>query len=270
MKTNSAPMDETALHSFVDGRLEPEAMDEIERRLADEPDLAARVRAYREQRALLKARLQTRHDEPVPSRLNVGAIAAAAAARPGRFNRRHLAPAMAASLVLGIGIGTWTAAPRPAVEPAPTATAEQALIQQAPMAPALIAHRIYTADVRHPVEVAATEEAHLVQWLSKRLGRPITAPDLRPRGYSLIGGRLLPASSGPAAQFMYEDRQGLRLTVYVQSSPTQQETSFRVSSLDGVTALYWFDRGWGYAVVAEADRAILLPAARDVYNQLTV
>ena len=34
----------------------------------------------------------------------------------------------------------------------------------------LEAHRVYVSEVRHPVEVGADEEAHLVQWLSKRLG----------------------------------------------------------------------------------------------------
>lgn len=264
MISNPAPLDDMALQFFVDGRLDAEAAEEIERILAQDPDLAAKVLAYREQRAMLKARLQARYDDPIPSRLDVAAIAAAVAAPPRRINWIQLGPAMAASLVLGIGVGLWGGALRWQGEPAGIAAASQA-----PMTPALIAHRIFAADVRHPVEVTADEEAHLVQWLSRRLGRPISAPDLRARGYTLIGGRLLPAASGPAAQFMYEDQQGLRLTVYVQSSPAQEETSFRVSSLDGVTALYWFDQGWGYAVAAEADRAILLPAARDVYNQIS-
>ena len=34
-------------------------------------------------------------------------------------------------------------------------------------------------EVAHPVEVGAAQEAHLLQWLSKRLGRKLAAPDLR-------------------------------------------------------------------------------------------
>ena len=37
---------------------------------------------------------------------------------------------------------------------------------------AAIAHAVYTPEVRHPVEVGAEQEAHLVQWLSKRLLSP--------------------------------------------------------------------------------------------------
>ena len=43
---------------------------------------------------------------------------------------------------------------------------------------ALVAYAVYAPEVRHPVEVAATQQEHLVQWLSKRLGRPLKVPDL--------------------------------------------------------------------------------------------
>ena len=35
---------------------------------------------------------------------------------------------------------------------------------------AAVAHVAYAPEVRHPVEVAASDQAHLVAWLSKRLG----------------------------------------------------------------------------------------------------
>ena len=40
------------------------------------------------------------------------------------------------------------------------------------------AHAVYVPEVRHPVEVGADQEAHLVQWLSKRLAVPVRAPAL--------------------------------------------------------------------------------------------
>jgi anti-sigma factor RsiW len=44
--------------------------------------------------------------------------------------------------------------------------------------------------VRHPVEVAAAQQEHLGQWLSKHLGRPLKAPDFSTQGYELVGERL--------------------------------------------------------------------------------
>ena len=43
---------------------------------------------------------------------------------------------------------------------------------------AAVAHAVYAPEVRHPVEVSAAQQEHLVQWLSKRLGRPLKIPDL--------------------------------------------------------------------------------------------
>ena len=68
-----------------------------------------------------------------------------------------------------------------------------------------VAYAVYTPEQRHPVEVAASEEEHLISWLSKRLNRPLSVPSLQEYGYSLVGGRLLPGEAGPAAQFMYEN-----------------------------------------------------------------
>jgi anti-sigma factor RsiW len=43
---------------------------------------------------------------------------------------------------------------------------------------AIAAHRTFSVETRHPVEVGANEEAHLVQWLSKGLGHRLIVPDL--------------------------------------------------------------------------------------------
>ena len=76
------------------------------------------------------------------------------------------------------------------------------------------------------MEVDAGQEAHLMQWLSKRLGRQLVTPDLSGAGFRLMGGRLLPAEDGPAAQFMYENGTGERLTLYLRSG-IGDETAFR-------------------------------------------
>ena len=78
---------------------------------------------------------------------------------------------------------------------------------------ALGAHRLYIGEVRHPIEVKA-EEAHLLPWLSRRLGTTLRAPDLGAFGLKLLGGRLLPGLSSPAALFMYEGANGERFTIY--------------------------------------------------------
>ena len=133
---------------------------------------------------------------------------------------------------------------------------------------ATAAYRTFVVEVAHPVEVAATQEAHLLHWLSKRLGRPLMVPDLSRFGYRLMGGRLLPAGGAAAAQLMYDDPSGRRLTVYVRAA-SGTETAFRFEQEGDAATFAWIDQGFGFAVTAMASRAELLPIAEAVYHQLS-
>ena len=138
-----------------------------------------------------------------------------------------------------------------------------------------MAFAVYSSEKRHPVEVSAVEQAHLVQWLSKRLGRPLKVPVLTERGYALLGGRLLPGDASqpgsPRAQFMYENADGDRLTLYVAvfaPGTTPAGAEFRLLRQDGRTTLYWADGDFGYALSAQPS-VELQPLAQRVHQQLT-
>jgi anti-sigma factor RsiW len=122
--------------------------------------------------------------------------------------------------------------------------------------------------VRHPVEVGADQQEHLVNWLSKRLGQQLKAPTLAKEGFDLVGGRLLPGESGPVAQFMYQDARGQRLTLYVSRSNANRDTAFRFSQEDRVSVFYWVDGKLGYALSSELPKERLLAVATTVYQQL--
>ena len=141
---------------------------------------------------------------------------------------------------------------------------------------AAAAHATYSPEVRHPVEVGADQEAHLVAWLSKRLGAQLRAPKLDAIGYSLVGGRLLPGEAGPAgapapvAHFMYQTAQGRRITLYVRTEATEnRETAFRFAAEGNVRVFYWIDRKLGYALSsADIGKDDLFKVANAVYQQL--
>ena len=132
---------------------------------------------------------------------------------------------------------------------------------------AISAYRTFVVETAHPVEVRAAEEDHLLQWLSNRLSRPIKPPDLTPFGFRLMGGRVLPASSGVAAQLMYDDDRGTRLTLYLRNGETG-ETAYRFVREGNVSAFYWVDQGFGFALSATASRERLLPIVEAVYRQV--
>jgi anti-sigma factor RsiW len=137
---------------------------------------------------------------------------------------------------------------------------------------AALAHVAYVPEVRHPVEVTAAEEKHLVAWLSKRLDAPLRAPVLTAFGYQLLGGRLLPSTSerdpAPVALLMYENAQGKRLTLLVKREANNAETSFRFSEDQGARVFYWIDGPFGYALAGDLQRDELQKIARGVYQQL--
>lgn len=252
---------EAALHAFVDGRLAPAEQARIEAWLADHPDDAARVHAYR----LLNARLHEAYDpvldEAVPptmAALVAGGVRRAGARAAGSAGG-WLRYAAAVALLLAGAAGGWAA--RGTL--APTVPLQTGAFA----AQAIGAHRVFVSEVRHPVEVPATDEAHLVTWLSKRLGTPLRAPDLQKSGFGLVGGRLLADGERPAAQFMYEDASGRRATVYVRGAGGG-DVSFRYAASDGVSAFYWVDRAFAYALVAPLDKPGLMAIANKVYRDL--
>lgn len=240
------------LHAYVDNALTDEERRDVERWLAQDSEAAQRVRAYLEQNRALHALFDPVLEEPHSLRV---AMTRGAPANAARWL------ALAATLVLGIGIGfAWRSAQGPAA--GPVAIAREAAL----------AHVAYVPEVRHPVEVTASEEKHLVAWLSKRLDAPLRAPSLAAYGYQLLGGRLLPPTSArdpaPLALLMYENAQGKRLSLLVKREANNAETSFRFSDDDGARVFYWIDGPFGYALAGDLDRAELQTIARGVYQQL--
>jgi anti-sigma factor RsiW len=239
---------ETDLHAYVDGATDESARREVEAWLAAHPEEAERLRAYAEQNAMLRSLYNPVLDEPVP--------AALLAVQP-RAWRRYAVAAVVFAVGIALGWLLHSELVRPQV-------VQLSLARQA-----AIAHVVYAPEVRHPVEVAANEEDHLVRWLSKRLGTTLTAPKLSQVGYDLVGGRLLSNAQGPVAQFMYQDARGQRLTLYVSRTRGEpRDTAFRFSQEDRVAVFYWVDGNFGYALSGEMGKDQLLGVADVVYAQL--
>lgn len=247
--TTTTPVTDTDLHGYADERLDADRRAAVEAWLAEHPADAERVRAWRAQRDGLHALFDAALDDPVPDALR---------SPPSR--RRRL-PMQAAALIVATLVGGalgWSLRGERAVP-------ETASLPQQ----AALAHLVYAPEVLHPVEVGANEEAHLTAWLSKRLGAPLRAPHLGEAGFDLIGGRLLPGDGGPAAQFMYQDSSGRRLTLYVRSAaPGNKETAFRFAQENKVGVFYWVDGPFGYALSGELERPQLLRVAEVVYRAL--
>ena len=250
MSNPKIPVTEDELHAYVDNELPGERRADVEAWLASHPDDAERVQSWRAMAEALHARYDQVANEPVPRRLDLE--------RLGQQPRKWLYGAVAASLIAfaaGGGVG-WLAH---------GAAAKPSVFQSFTL-DALDAHRLYVVEVRHPVEVPGSERAHLQQWLTKRCGWDVFAPELGSTGLKLVGGRLLPGPAGPASFLMYESASGERFTVYTAKASTET-TQMRFTTEDKDGALFWADRGVGYVVTGTSDRERLTQVARMVYDQ---
>jgi anti-sigma factor RsiW len=268
MKDEIPPLpDEAELHAHVDGRLDAARRAAVEARLALDAEAAERVRAWSEQRQALRALNLDVLDQPVPEHL-------LHAAQHLQHRSHRLAQwqrwgGMAASVLVAFALGwgshmQWQGS-------APVAGGARGVVSFAHQAAS--AHAVYMPEVRHPVEVEAAQQQHLVQWLSKRLNRPLKVPNLAPAGYELVGGRLLPGDAGARAQFMYQNAAGERVTLYVGAvdgakAKGMEETAFRYASEGSIATFYWVDQGFGYALSGRLPRQNLLQLADSVYKQL--
>ena len=253
------PVEKDDLHAHVDGHLRRERAQDVEAYFAAHPEVEARFSEYAAQRQALRAAFAAQADGPIPNRLRVTHLLAQTRRR--RYRQLAQIAAAVGLIVLG-GIGGWAARELTG----PLSSLPPGAVARMITADAIAAHRTFSVEVRHPVEVDAGQEAHLVQWLSKRLGRQLVVPDLAAAGFQLMGGRLLPAEDGPAAQFMYQNENGERLTLYLRVG-IGGETAFRYHEEGGIGAFYWSDQDFGYAIAAKADRNLLLRLAEIVYQQ---
>jgi anti-sigma factor RsiW len=258
------PADDADLHAYVDDQLDAQRREAVEARLAADPVLARQVQAWTAQRQALRELHAGLLEEAVPAHLVEAAQHLHR--RSSRFAQWQRWGGMAASVLLAFALG-WAGSLRWQEHSAGAAArAGEPFAHEA-----AVAYAVYAPEVRHPVEVDAAQQQHLVQWLSKRLNRPLKIPDLASTGYSLVGGRLLPGDDGARAQFMYQAANGARVTLYVGALDhpgVKGETAFRYSTEGGVSSFYWVDDGFGYALTGKLPRQGLLVLAEAVYKQL--
>lgn len=254
MTEPNMPVTEEELHAFVDDELPADRRPAVENWLKTHPEDAACIAAWRRIGEATQLRYSAVADEAVPARLDLDRLA--------RKPRRWMVGAAAAVLLAfatGGGVG-WFA--HNASAAGITASAESVIEMREE---AFAAHRLYIAEVRHPIEVRA-DENHLLPWLSRRIGTTLRAPDLSKYDFKLLGGRLLPGVSAPAALLMYENTSGERVTLY--STPLKApRTSFRYRQADTFASIHWVAENYGWVVSGPADKPRLKSIAMAAIEQ---
>jgi anti-sigma factor RsiW len=261
-----APVHDDELHAFVDAQIDPDRLPTVLAWLQAHPQDAARVLQWQAQRVQLRKLSQTIDLGHTPAALTDVVLRASRGAR--RRTQWLQAAAVLMMVTAGFTAGHFWG-------PAGGAGGARDAIALAASPPfvreAVAAHAVFVPELRHPVEVGASDEAHLVQWLSRRLGTPLKAPSLSKFGYHLLGGRLLPGDGIPRAQFMFENPQGARVTLYITvfaAGQAPDSTSFRSVRVGEEESFYWIDERFGYALNSKVNAADMQALAREVYAQL--
>jgi anti-sigma factor RsiW len=277
------PMNAHDMHALVDDCLPNEQRQALEEQAMADPQTRETIVAWRKQREGMRALHRAVLEEPVPLAMLQASARLSALQQEARSGWRMAG--LAAGVVLAFGLG-WVSHGQVVSNPSSIASLGKGMVQHEFVRQAGFAHSVYLPEKRHPVEVGAGEQEHLVQWLSKRVGRSLKLPNLSAQGFDLVGGRLLPGDTGARAQFMFQNPEGHRITLYLGvvdqkamkptntdntanvDSANPRETRFRFEPNAAVPSFYWFDQGFGYALAGQIDREKLMQLATLVYQQL--
>jgi anti-sigma factor RsiW len=265
-------LSEDEIHTVLDAQASAPELAALQARLARDPAAQATLLQWQQQRDALKSLHQHVLDEPLPATLLAAAQHTTSSQQA--IHRWWRLGGMAAGIVLAFGVGWLSHGQLERMQPSAGQLLSKAANGREFIHQAVLAHSVYAPEVRHPVEVTAAQQEHLVQWLSKRVGKPLKVPNLSALGFDLVGGRLLPGDGGARAQFMFQNTNGERITLYLGALQAKtaeadpRETAFRFSTEGAVPGFYWVDRGFGYALAGTLPREVLLQLADAVYQQL--
>ena len=273
------PPSDEMLSAWLDGELDGASRAAVTAWLSEHAEDAARVRLWSADREALRARFDPVCEEPIPEAL-LHTVRSAGRSPKGFGLRRTgawpawgQAAAVAGLLLLGGAVGGALVWWQP---PARDLLSARLSAQGGWAHRAAVAHVVYAPEVRHPVEVNVAQgsaaeqraqEEHLSRWLGKRLDMPVRLFDLRPQGFELVGGRLLPDAAGPSAQLMYQNGGGARVTVYLRRPEPGADTAFSFRRDGELGMFYWVEDGFGCALVGKLPREQLLALADAVYHQ---
>jgi len=110
----------------------------------------------------------------------------------------------------------------------------------------------------HLTDVLTSDQHTVKPWLSARLDVSPDVPELKDRGFPLVGGRLDYVDGHPAAAVVYRHAEHV-INLFAWASPGKADTGFRTTARQGFNVVSWRQSGISYYAVSdvEADQLAL-------------
>ncbi|RFZ89735.1 anti-sigma factor [Shinella sp. WSJ-2] len=254
---------EVRLSAYLDGQLPKAEMSEIDEILAQDDDARAVFEKLKLGSEFGARAFERMLQEPIPldlvrnikearssdddaPKLGIAAIPVAATPAPRRsaFWPQALAASLAIFMAGGVA-GYLISEQQDTDAPLQIAAAPRTWLDD-------IAdyHRIYARQTRHLVEVPASDQDHIVEWLSASTGVPFKLPDLSGQNLKFEGARLLVAGGKPTAQLLYRDAENEIFAIcFLQSDPVEGKTTLAESMRNDIGLVSWQQGKASYVVV---------------------
>lgn len=246
-ETTADGIEESDLHAFLDGELEPAREALVRAWLLDNPDAHDRLARYAEQQLAIAVAAA----EPTWPALPGPLVQDLEQALRWGLWRQRLSRVAATVLLVAMGWGANDLLRRPVFASLPD-YAQQALD----------AHEIFANDPTRPVEIPGTRPEEIRRWLTAKLGERVAIPDLRRLGLSLVGARVLGTDEGATGQLLYEDAIGRRMTLSLAPDEGLAPDSPVMEEFQGLEVGMWRADEFAVAAISsdmpvEMDRLIL-------------
>ncbi|WP_420349198.1 anti-sigma factor family protein [Pelagibius sp.] len=269
---------EEDLQAYVDGLLPAADRARVEAYLARRPDESERLAAYRKQNIGLHGLFDSGGSDSgssdsgrgedfgdLPPQMAMLAqqlddrLQVAAPRRSYAKQFRSLAAALAVMITAG-GAGwlTYDQFFRPS-DPL------VAFTRQAAEAHARLAERQLAG-----MAASETSGRQVVTWLSEQPeGAPLRVPDLESLGFQLIAERVTPTASGQrAAQLLYQDEDGHRISLFMRAGRSNANTSFTFAREGEASQFFWRSGSFAYSLIGMMEQKRLLEIAEVISEEL--
>lgn len=250
------------VNAYLDGELGPEEAAKVEAQLDVDPEARAQFEAFSRQKALLGEvvdALDTKPQNLQTARLERRlALALQRRTTPrigstfGALSRMGIQIAATCALVTfgWLGHATWS-------------SLESGVPEY--VSEAMGAHLVFAEDVMGPGEFSGKATDGAAEWLSRKVGVSINAPDLSQHGMTLIGSRLLGTKEGPLGQFIYEnrnnDRYSLTLSRHLADEPI---VSYQIAEYPNRNVGYWSTSEIDYTMIGGGDATLIQTMAQNL------